>query len=247
MIDENKFFWIGTDTAAIPAAALPEIRKCVLDNLGKLFSALLPTVAASFPMLAKVLDEQWTLPKLGLQRTGRGNWLMDIVIQNSSRTCYFSVEPNFMDDLDDFDSYYRPLPDFWKELYRGIESFHVTEKVGPEFRYWNTPFRGSARLDLDDYADGSGASKSQVKAFAKKVRCRYDALRCWLLTENEDALFLDEEHCDHKVYHVCGKNLDDIYVLPDAQKTLDAYFAHFLSGGKPEDFDFRAPVAWIRC
>jgi hypothetical protein len=243
MLDEKEFFWIGSDVSAIPHEALPELRSFVLDGLGNKFSLMLPKLAYFFPRMVNVLVSHWSLPKLGLIRTVRGNWGYDIVLQRDNSTCYFKITPNYIVEMDDFDEYYRPLPDFWKELYRDVESFQVTQKSVPEFHYWNTPFRGSARLDLDEYAEGSGASKSQVKAFAKKVGCRYDALRCWLLTENEDALFLDEEHCDHKVYHVRGKALDDIYVLPDAQKTLDAYFAHFLSGGKPADFDFRAPVA----
>lgn len=246
MIDESRFVWIGSDKAGIPSAALPQLKDIAVKKLGESFAVMFPQIATYFPKMTNVLCNSWSFPQLGLKSTIRGNWISMILMCKENKTCLFSLQPNDSDCIsedDDFEQYYRPLPRFWMELYRDVESFQVTDSPVPEFHYWNTPFRAEARLDLDEFSEGSGASKSQVKAFAKKVGCGYDALRCWLLTENQDALFLDEEHCDHKVYHVRGKNLDDIYVLSDAQKTLDAYFAHFLSGGKPADFDFRAPVA----
>jgi hypothetical protein len=245
MIDESRFLWIGNDKTDGPEAALTQLQEVAVKKLGESFADMFPQIALYFPKMSNVLSQSWSRPQLGLKRTLRGNWIAKIIMCKENQTCYFSLQPNDSDGVSEgesFEEYYRPLPRFWMELYREVESFVVTGGTVPEFHYWNTPFRADARLDLDDYSEGSGASKSQVKAFAKKVGCRYDALRCWLLTENEDALFLDEEHCDHKVYHVRGKKLDDIYVLPDAQKTLDAYFSHFLSGGKPADFDFRAPV-----
>ena len=66
-------------------------------------------------------------------------------------------------------------------------------------------------------------------------------MRCWMVTDAGDSLWLDEEGCDHKVYHVKSSDFKNYYVLPNPEAKLDQYLAHYVSGAKPADFDWRKP------
>lgn len=231
--------YICNSQSDIPKEALEHLDGQIVDNIGEVFSEIFPQFSQAFALASSRIEKLWGSPKLVLKKVMR-EWLSFVVAQSDEKNLFFDLQPEFKEKEGEFfDENHQMLPDGWKELYRWFNSFGVTDKSYFPMDWWNTPFRYEARLDLDSYEEGSGATRKQTEQFAKKIGCKRESLRCWLLTENEDALFIDEEHCDHKVYHVRGKLLDDIYVLPDPLQTLDEYLAHFLSGGKPADFDFR--------
>jgi hypothetical protein len=151
---------------------------------------------------------------------------------------FFGVRSNsYPLDGTDYDQDHAMLPTNWKELYRWFESFVITADSVKPMGWLNTPFSFSARLDLNDYCKQIGAPTSKGRDFRKKIDSHM--LKCWLLTDVGDALFLDELRCDHKVYHVRGAAFDDACVLNDPEATLDKYLAHYVSGGSPAEFDFR--------
>lgn len=236
---EISYDYICASPDDIPQQAIEHLDSNIVKNTGADIAVLFPQFCNVFKLAANELTRSWSTPKLVL-KNHLNRWLSFIVVQTENKNLFFDLQPEFMEkEGEDFEEEHQMLPEGWKELYRWFNSFGITDKSFFPMDWWNTPFRYEARLDLDDYEDGSGATRKQTEQFAKKIGCKRESLRCWLLTENEDALFIDEEHCDQKVYHVHGKQLDDIYVLPDPQKTLDEYLAHFLSGGKPADFNFR--------
>lgn len=236
---EISYDYICTHSDNIPQQAIEYLDSQIVQNTGGAIELLFPQFCNVFKLATGELVRSWSTPKLVLNHH-LNQWLSFLVIQNNDKNLFFRLRPKFMEkEGEDFERDHQMLPNSWKELYRWFNSFVITEQSYSPRDWWNTPFRYEARLDLDDYEDGSGATRKQTEQFATKIGCKRESLRCWLLTENEDALFIDEEHCDQKVYHVHGKQLDDIYVLPDPQQTLDEYLAHFLSGGKPADFDFR--------
>ncbi|WP_028450093.1 hypothetical protein [Chitinibacter tainanensis] len=230
--------YICVDKSEIPEKALEHIDKPIIDRVGGSFAELFPLFAQTFIETTQVIERDWSSPKLVLKK-GVRQWLINIVVQSETQNLFFKLQPEFMDkDGELFDEYHMMLPVSWREIYRWFDSFCVTKEGYCLMDWWNTPFPYAGRLDLDDYEDGSGASRAQTEQFAKTIGCKREKLRCWLLTENEDALFINEEACDGKVFHVNGKALDEITELFNPQKKLDEYLAHYLSGKSPKSFNW---------
>jgi hypothetical protein len=223
----------------IPSEALADLESIVVEKLGENFSDIFPQFSGVFVETTKSIEESWGKPVLCLKK-GVRNWLEYIVVQSLDRNLFFDLQPCFTDKQGViFDEDYEMLPEGWKEIYRWFNSFSITELGYSPMEWWNTPFRYEARLDLDDYEKGSGVSRKQTIKFSKDIGCERSKLRCWLLTEAEDALFINEEVCDRKVYHVSGKDLENFIEIDDPVKKMDEYLSHILSGFKAEGFNWR--------
>ncbi|WP_316369653.1 hypothetical protein [Candidatus Thiodiazotropha sp. CDECU1] len=230
--------YICANQAEVPKEAVAHIDKEILEGVGGAFTDIFPTFGRVFEHAGRTIDTVWSTPKLVIKK-GVREWVSYIVVQCGEKNLFFLLQPEFTEKEGDlFDEDYQMLPASWKEIYRWFNSFCVTEEGYCPMDWWNTPFRYSARLDLDDYEQGSGASSEVTDRFVKSIGCQREKLRCWLLTENADALFVNEEACDGKVFHVNGRNMDVITELHDPRAIMDEYLAHYLSGGKPAEFSF---------
>ena len=237
---EISYPYICSSQSEIPKEALEHLGKEIVEKLGSSFRDIFPQFAQIFRLTSEAIEKNWSTPKVVLKKGIRKNiWLSFIVVQTNNKNLFFDLQPEFMEKKGElFNEGYEMLPESWKELYRWFNSFVVAEESYCPMDWWNTPFSYESRINLDDYEEGSGVTRQQTVKLAKAIGCKRDSLRCWLLTENEDALFINEEACDGKVYHVRGKQLDVITEILDPRKTLDEYLAHYLSGGKPADFQF---------
>ena len=223
----------------VPSEALADLEPIVVEKLGGSFSDMFPQFSSVFVESTKSIEESWGKPILCLKK-GVRNWLEYVVVQSSDRNLFFDLQPCFTDKKGViFDEDYEMLPEGWKEIYRWFNSFSITELGYSPMEWWITPFRYEARLDLADYEKGSGASRQQTINFAKELGCKRDKLRCWLLTETGDALFINEDRCDRKVYHVNGADLEDFKEIDDPVKRLDEYLSHLFSGSKEKGFNWR--------
>jgi hypothetical protein len=233
---ELSYPYVCESQSEIPEEAYKYLDKHIVESVGLSFSAMFPQFSKEFGKASQVIDSNWSEPRLALKK-GLREWLAFIVVQSDRGNLFFNLQPEFMEkDGELFDEDYQMLPPSWKEVYRWFNSFYVTEKNHSLMDWWNTPFRFEARLDLDDYQSGSGATTDQVNKLVNTIGCKREMLRCWLLTENEDALFINEEACDQKVFHVRGKNLGIITEILDPREKLDEYLAHYLSGLSPKSF-----------
>lgn len=233
---ELSYPHVCNSQSEIPKEALEHLDEQIIDRVGGSFSTMFPQFSQVFTKTSQVIENNWTDPKLVLKK-GIREWLSFIVVQTDSSNLFFSLQPEFMDKEGQlFDEDYIMLPESWRELYRWFNSFCVTDKSYCLMDWWNTPFRYEARLSLDQYEEGSNVSKAQTEKFSEAVGCKREMLRCWLLTENEDALFINEEKCDGKVFHVKGNHLDVITEISDPKNKLDEYLAHYLSGMNPDSF-----------
>jgi hypothetical protein len=130
------------------------------------------------------------------------------------------------------------LPPAWKELYRWFDSFGIVAASVSAGDWINTPFDHGSRLELEEFRQRTGGKKTDIRAFSQKIDSK--KFRCWMLTDAGDSLWLDEQRCDHRVYHVKNGRFDDIFVLPNPAATLDAYLEHVVSRGAARDFNLRA-------
>ncbi|CCN81250.1 conserved hypothetical protein [Vibrio nigripulchritudo SFn27] len=223
----------------IPEKALSHLDEDLMMRIGDCFTRVFPKFAQAFPKTSLVIQDQWTKPVLALKK-GVREWLALIVVQKENKNLFFHLQPEFVDKEGElFDEDYEMLPHSWKELYRWFDSFCVAEEPYAQMNWWNTPFRFSGRLDLDDYEKGIGASKVQTEILSKQLGCSREDLRCFFLSENEDALFINEKLCDGRVFHVKGKNFAQVTELYDPQISLDDYLSFFLSDGNPLDYHFK--------
>jgi hypothetical protein len=235
---ELSYPHICNTTADIPEQALPHLDEEIVKRIGGSFTSIFPQFSNAFPKTSLVIEGKWTHPVLALKK-GIREWLAYIVVKRDDKNLFFNLQPEFAEKEGKFfDEDYEMLPESWKELYRWFDSFCVTEESYAQMNWWNTPFRFSARLDLDDYEKGSRASRKQTEEFAKKIGCKREHLRCFLLTENEDALFVNEKTCDGKVFHVKGKEMNTVTELLDPKSTLDNFLSFFLSGSPPSNYQF---------
>jgi len=235
--DNSKWPMVVCEHAGdVPVEGLKIVRPEILALLGNPVDVLFPAFAIAFPHSAAAMKAHWVKPKLLVAPVGL-DWIATIVLEGPD-TKNIRIKLRFFEDDFDaeyFDGSHRMLPEKWKELYRWFESFGVTEY--PFGRSWiNTPFHYSGRLNPEQYRQRVGAKKQAIRDFEKLMAS--NKMECWLLTEAGDTLWLDEQRCDHKVYHLRGIDFKDVGVIENPAEALDAYLAHFLSGGKPVDFDF---------
>lgn len=224
----------------IPAGAIAIVRQEIVQQLGNPVDVMFPAFAAAFPHCVAALKTHWGVPKLVVKCVAL-DWIASIVLEgfqtNNIQVMLRIVEAEV--EGDEFESFHRMLPEAWKELYRWFESFGLRDYPLTAGGWINTPFHYSGRLNLEQYRQRIGAKKSDVRAFEKRIDST--KFECWLLTDAGDTLWLDEQRCDQKVYHLRNGDFGDVFVLPEPAATLDAYLGHFLSGGSPRNFDFRNP------
>lgn len=238
MLKPNSYQYVCRESADIPEQVTSSVRPEICAALGKSISSMFPTFAKEFPLTVGVMEACWSKPILTFNK-GSKFWLAFLLLEQSEVNLYFDlIIPELSLEGEDFAQEHAMLPPAWRELYRWFGSFGLTERSIQPLSWINTPSIYSGRLPVEEYCQQLGISKSKARAFAKAIDS--DQLMCWLRTDAGDALFLDEKRCDHKVYHVRGTALEDVYVLPDPAGTLDRYLAHYLSGKSPAQFDFRA-------
>lgn len=221
----------------VPAGGLKIVRPEIVAQLGHPVDVMFPAFAAAFPLCVSAMKQHWGTPKLVTVRVTQ-NWIASIVLEGPDTKNIQIKNRFFEDDFDAefFDDFKRMLPVKWKELYRWFDSFGERDYPLGAGGWINTPFHHSGRLTPEEYRQRLGAKKQAIRDFENRVDSI--KLRCWLLTEAGDTLWLDEQRCDHKVYHLRGIDFKDVGVIENPAEALDAYLAHFLSGGKPVDFDF---------
>lgn len=226
-------------SSEIPQDALPFIRPELVANLSQAVGVMFPSFAAAFPLTIKAITDYWPdKPKFVVTKSIDW-WVYQVVIERTDLNLFFNSPPmaDWEVDGDEFDEERAMLPKRWVELYRWFDSFCIIENTMGGHVIQNTPFCYSSRKDLKQYRQGHGLKFADIREFEKTIDSK--DLRCWMVTDAGDSLWLDEERCDHKVYHVKSGNFKDFYVLSNSENTLDEYLAHYVAGGKPEDFDFR--------
>ncbi|MHA6194727.1 hypothetical protein ACX3YG_10195 [Pseudomonas wadenswilerensis] len=237
MIDGAVFDLICADSSEICSSVSGCLNKDLEDALGGRVSELFPQFLSAFPEMVRILEEKWSKP-VAVYKNVSGFWLAFVVSQVGDSSVFFRVQPSVVDVKGElFDLSHSMLPSRWVEIYRYFDSFAVTQQSYCPMRWLDTPFRYSGRLGLDEYQRHSGVKKAVIRSFADRIGSKQ--LCCWLRTESGDALFIDEERRDRKVYHVKDDRFDDFCVLEDPGNVLDRYLAHYLSTLSSQGFNFR--------
>lgn len=226
----------------IPVEALAVINPEIMNQLGKSVSAMFPAFCAAFPLTAWSIDAYWphqlkffiTMSVVDRYPT------YQVVLEREDLNLFFNspLRIGYETEGEFFYKYRAMLPTKWIELYRWFDSFCIIENAKGGHVTKNTPFDYVSRLDLEDFRQEYELKKADIQDFSKAIDSKQ--LRCWMVTDGGNSLWLDEQRCDHKVYHVKSGDFKNFYVLPDPEATLDKYLAHYVAGGQPESFDFRA-------
>lgn len=234
MLRPGFYDYVCKSPADIPAAAFGRLRREVARALGKRLRDIFPRFAGAFPRTMAAMEEHWPKPVVVLKEL-MGDWITALVLIRSDLNLYFKLKVA-SDDVDgpEFERGHNMLPHRWRELYRCFDSFVISERAVMPMQWANTPFPYAGRLWIHEYARLVGG-KGVRKVFKSAPR-----LTCWLMTDDGNALFLDEERCDHTVYHVRGRELSAIVPLANGESILDDYLAHVVSGRLMREYDFRA-------
>lgn len=237
MLASGSWPYVCQSIAEVPKAALARIRPEILRHLGEQVSKIYPAFAHAFPLCTTAMEKHWGKPKLVCQEI-RQSWISSLVLEGSQKNIFFNPVPIFVAiDGPEFDGYKAMLPTAWKELYRFFDSFGIIAGSVTAGDWINTPFNHASRLELEEYRVRIGCKKAVIREFEKKI----DSVkfRCWMVTDAGDSLWLDEQRCDYKAYHIRADAFTDAYVLPNPEALLDKYLAHVVAGGLPNNFDFR--------
>lgn len=240
----DKYTLLARTMADVPAKALQPygpfksvaVRQQIVATLGGSVSEMFPEFNRDFPLTVASMEAHWSKPTLAL-RDGAG-WHADLFLEQEAFNLFFddpypvyANEPYFDVSM---------MPHRWVGLYRSMSSFTINDRSSYSPIGWrNTPLPLS--VDIDQFSTQTNTKKAKLKAFEKQLGVTAPhKLRCWMFTDGHDSLWIDEQHCDKKVYHVHADAFADAYVLPDPGQTLDHYMAHVVAGRSPQEFDFRA-------
>ncbi|BBP59834.1 hypothetical protein [Pseudomonas sp. St316] len=238
MLDIKKFDFICSVTDKLDSSVIDRIKPEIKAALGAPASVMFKDFAAAFPLTANAIDEQW-LPPVAAFKKGVRLWLPSLVCQGYEKNLFFNLTSvNEPTSGQQYDLEHAMLPLKWRELYRLFDSFVVTESSVQPTGWLNAPFDFASRMTLERYRIHVGGKKAAMRALEEKIGSLQ--LRCWLLTESGDALFLDEARCDHKVYHMKNGEFDDCHLLKQADEVLDKYLAGYVSENVLADFNFRS-------
>ncbi|MGQ0712087.1 MAG: hypothetical protein ACT4NV_20335 [Rhodoferax sp.] len=240
----DKYTLVAQTMAEVPVQALlpygpfksVAVRPQIAATLGGSVSDMFPEFTRDFPFTVASMERHWSKPRLAL-RDGAG-WHANLFLEQEALNLFFddpypvyANEPYFDVSM---------MPPKWGGLYRSMSSFTITDKSSYSPLGWrNTPLPRS--MDVDQFSTETNTKKAKLKAFEKQLGVTASRkLRCWMFTDANDSLWIDEQHCDKRVYHVRVDAFADAYVLPDPGTSLDEYLAHVVAGRPPKDFDFRA-------
>ncbi|EKT4477116.1 hypothetical protein D3C76_988230 [compost metagenome] len=236
MIDLAGFDKVCRQTGDLDDVLNARLRMQVGDALGLPFNAMFPAFAEAFPQTTLAILNNFSIP-IALFKKFMGEWLSYLVAERDTTNLFFNLVPLAYETQGaSFEEEHAMLPVRWKELYRYFSSIVISEESIKPMNWRNTPFPYEGRLSLERYRQLCGVKKAQVRSFAQSVGS--EQLYCWLLTDDQDALFIDEQRCDRKVYHVKRNDFENYSVLEDPEGTLDAYLAHYVSSLSSAGFDF---------
>lgn len=237
MLLPDAYEYVCESSDNVPEKAYVRFPREIGAALGEPVHVVIPELAKAFPLTVAAMEAHWPRPVAVFDRV-IGTWLWYLVLVRNDLNLFFSFHI-FGTPIDgpDYELAHSMLPPRWRELYRRLDSFLITDDSVVPIGWRKTPFPYSARLTLEEYRQQIGGKKSATREFEKRIGS--DRLMCWLWTESGDALFLDEKRCDQKVYHVKGMAFSDMTVLEQPEDILDRYLAHIVSGQSANDFLFR--------
>ena len=231
----DKYTVVAHAMDEVPAKALSAVKPQVAAALGGSVSDMFPEFFSSFPLTVTSMEAHWPKPKLALM--DRRSWLAFVFLEQDTLNLFFDDPYPIYANEPYFDVSMFPFE--WVGLYRSMSSFVITDQsVHSPLGWRNTPLPRS--MDIDQFSTETNTKKVKLTAFEKQLGVTAPGkLRCWMFTDANDSLWIDEQHCDKKVYHVHADVFAEAYVLPDPGVALDQYLAHVVAGGLPKDFDFR--------
>lgn len=237
MIDLTIFDKVCRETGDLDDVLRAHLNMQVSDALGLPFNTMFPAFAEAFPQTTLAIRNSYSVP-IVLFKHFMGEWLSYLVAERDSTNLFFNLESlAYETEGANFDREHAMLPPRWRELYRYFSSMVISEDSIKPMNWKNTPFPYEGRLSLERYRQLCGVKKALVRSFAQRVGS--ERLCCWLLTDEQDALFIDEQRCDRKVYHVKRNDFENYSVLEDPEGILDDYLAHYVSSLSSAGFDFR--------
>ena len=244
MFVPGQFQFVVSSIADVPANALiPHgkfgviaVPQQVAERVGGSVSDMFPELARDFPKTVKSMESYWSKPKLAITDMGRG-WLATLFLEQEALNLFLDDPHPIYADEAYFDVSMMPLR--WVGLYRSMSSFCITDRSTYSPLGWsNTPLPRS--MDIDQFSTQTDTKMAKLKAFEKQLGVSQERkLRCWMITDGGDSLWIDEQHGDKKVHHVHADAFADAHVLRNPDSMLDHYMAHVLEGGAPKEFEFR--------
>lgn len=237
MLDSGSYQYVCKVPAEVPEVAKKRLPNGIVEKLGGSTGDCLPELTQAFPLTVEALERNWPKPELVLKQV-IGEWLAYLVLEREDLNIFFKLAvPGTPIDGEDFEFDHRMLPHRWKELYRRLDSFTISDKSIVFPNWHNTPCSFSSRLLIEDYRQVIGAKVTDVRELERTVKSGH--LTCWLWTDCGDALLIDEDACDRNVYHVRADAMSDVYKLPLPEDVLDHYLAHLCMGGSCFEFNWR--------
>jgi len=241
MLDKDRYDFVSTSAADLGEAQRPRLNSVVIDGLGASVGQMFPGFAAAFPRTVAAIECEYAVP-IVLFRLFEGTWMASLAAEGRELNLCCDMVPVILETAGPAcERSCAMLPPRWKDVYRYFWSFMLTERSYRPNDWTNSPFSYSGRLSIERYRVLRVVKKAVMRDLVKSIQGSSEHyLRCWLLTDAGDALFLDEGKCDGKVYHVKNEDFANYRLLEDPETVLDNYLAHYVTTQSPEAFDFRA-------
>lgn len=208
------------------------------EELGEAVSVVFPRFARAFPRATAALERHWDAPRMNAIHMV--SWLVYLVCEQPDRNLTFDTVSGHRKIYAEpyFEPEHSMLLSRWVELYRHFNSFSLLAHGDSPFVNGGMPCQYAKRLSILE-AIRQGMPRRDAKMFAKAIGSNPQWLRCWLLTEAGDTLWIDEEKRDQRVWHIHRERPQDYAEIEDPGEVMDSYLAWRFAGGDSRNFDFR--------
>lgn len=239
MFSADRSIVVAHTAADIPERAHLFVPSTIAEKLGASVSTLFPEFAAAFPLTVQSMESYWSKPALAIRDMGR-DWLAKLFIESDAANLFFDNPYPIYRNKQYFDV--GMLPPQWTALYQSMSSFVLTPEMSYSPTCWrNTPLPHG--IDVARFGDETGLTTVAFNEFKRQLEVPDDAgLRCWLITERLESLWINEHRRDGSVYHVVGDVFSDPFPLLDPGLVLDRYLSHVVARREVSEFDFRMIV-----
>jgi hypothetical protein len=238
MIDMTYLELICRSESELPAIVRADYLLDVLNRLDGSHKSMFPELASEMPLTFSAIANNYRSPVIGTRTTIRGEGIATLILEgelnNVAANIHLRLHREFSEEIHWLPQRLRA----WYAATDGLQVISNTEPPTPSTSGYGLPVAYAGRETAASYCSIHGYKKIAAKPLHTALDCK-QAYAWIMLKDGKQAVFTDKEHTGGSLYHVFGDDFKDFYELPDPEHTIDAYCAHVIAGGEPEQFDFR--------
>lgn len=242
MINMKYLELICRSKTELPSKVIERYLPLVMERLDGSFITMFPELAIAMPLTYGAVIQNYRPPVIGTETTIQGKAIATMILEGEKTNLVSNPHLNLQYEFQSLDEQVYWLPKrlrAWYAATDGLQRLPNADPVTPPLSCYDLPVPVSGRETAASYCSMHGYKKIAAKPLHQALGCK-QATAWLMLKEGTQAIFANEEYTGGSLYHVFGDDFKNFYELPDPENTIDAYCAHVIAGGEPEQFDFRA-------